>query len=184
MKNSKGFTLIELMAVIVILGLIMMIAVPNTITLMDKNKKSNYIENAKTFASLVQAKLQTDRKIEEPTVGTAFVMTLDDLNTNDIVDSPYGLPYDKGKSFVAVTLEDNKYVYYVHLVSCVKKDSCNEWNREDWRGIELVNVDELSGDNRFELVKNKGANARLLDDVRENPNSSEILKNKELYPSH
>jgi len=175
-KNSKGFTLIELMAVIVILGLIMMIAVPNTITLMDKNKKSNYIENAKTFASLVQAKLQTDRKIEEPDATSAFYMTLGALNTNDIVDSPYGLPYDKNHSFVAVTLEGNKYVYYVHLVSCVSK-GCEAVNREDWRGIEFVNVDELSGDNRFELVKNKGANAQLI----ENLGSIEALKNKKTY---
>ncbi len=177
MKNSKGFTLIELMAVIVILGLIMMIAVPNTITLMDKNKKSNYIENAKTFVSLVQARLQTDHKIDEPDDSHFFYMTLEALNTDDIVDSPYGTAYDKSKSFVAVTLESDKYVYYVHLVSCVNKDRCDKGNREDWRGIDFVNVDSLSGDNRFEFVKNKGANAQLI----ENLNSIGVLAGKGKY---
>ena len=40
-KNSLGFTLIELIATITILGIIMLIAVPNVISVVTKNKKSN-----------------------------------------------------------------------------------------------------------------------------------------------
>ena len=61
MKNKRlAFTLVELLAVVVILGVLMMIAIPNTISLFDRNKKTNYIENAKTFVSLVQNKVQKE----------------------------------------------------------------------------------------------------------------------------
>ena len=46
MKNKRlAFTLVELLAVVVILGVLMMIAIPNTISLLDRNKKTNYRSN-------------------------------------------------------------------------------------------------------------------------------------------
>lgn len=52
MKNKKGFTLVELLAVIVILALLVAIAVPSTISISNRLKKNMYcskidsIENA------------------------------------------------------------------------------------------------------------------------------------------
>ena len=40
MKNKKGFTLVELLAVIVILGLVAVIAVPASMTVSDGIKKN------------------------------------------------------------------------------------------------------------------------------------------------
>jgi type IV pilus assembly protein PilA len=42
MKNKKGFTLVELLAVIVILAVIMVIAVPAVVNQMQKAKKSSF----------------------------------------------------------------------------------------------------------------------------------------------
>lgn len=44
MKKKKGFTLVELLAVIVILGLIAVIAIPNSMTVSDGVKKNLYCE--------------------------------------------------------------------------------------------------------------------------------------------
>ncbi|MBR1748331.1 MAG: prepilin-type N-terminal cleavage/methylation domain-containing protein [Bacilli bacterium] len=44
MKNKKGFTLVELLAVIVILGLIAVIAIPNSMKVSDEVKKNLYCE--------------------------------------------------------------------------------------------------------------------------------------------
>ncbi len=167
MKNDKGFTLIELLAVVVILGVLMTIAIPNTIALIDKNKKTNYIENAKTFVSLVESKLKTDKSLPVPTAGTGVVITLQYLNTSDVEESPYGEFYDKQASFVVATLKDNKYTYYVHLVSCANKDGCDRGVAKDWRGIELIEVSRLNDDDRFELFKSSGADASLIYNINE-----------------
>ena len=44
MKKKKGFTLVELLAVIVILGLIAVIAIPNSMQVSDSVKKNLYCE--------------------------------------------------------------------------------------------------------------------------------------------
>lgn len=62
MKNKKGFTLVELLAVIVILAVIMLIAVPVISNLIQKNKEKAY--EAKMELILKQAKLYAkDNKI-------------------------------------------------------------------------------------------------------------------------
>ena len=164
MKNRKAFTLIELMAVVVILGLIMMIAIPNTLSMIDKNKKTTYIENAKTFVSLVQSKVRTNKNLEEPENSEmALIVTLEYLSTSDVEFSPYGEEYDKKGSFVAIVVESNKLQYYVHLVSCADKNGCSRDDLNGWRGIELVNVNRLNEDDRFDLIKSSEANVNLID---------------------
>lgn len=163
MKNRKAFTLIELMAVVVILGMIMMIAIPNTLTMIDKNKKTAYIENAKTFVSLVQNKVRTDKNLEEPVKSEmALIVTLEYLSTSDVEFSPYGEEYDKQGSFVAIVVNSNKLQYYVHLVSCASKSGCERDDLSGWRGIELVNVNQLNEDNRFDLIKSSDVNVNLI----------------------
>lgn len=48
--NKKGFSLIELLAVIVILGLILVIAVPNVVKMVDDFRKKDRIEMLKKSA--------------------------------------------------------------------------------------------------------------------------------------
>ena len=56
--NNKGFTLVELLAVIVVLGIVLTIAVPGVTKLINKSKKNSFessaqglIQSAKYFYS-------------------------------------------------------------------------------------------------------------------------------------
>ena len=52
--NKKGFTLIELLGVIIILSIIMLIAIPNVTSVLEKNKRENYIADAKKRCAVVR----------------------------------------------------------------------------------------------------------------------------------
>ena len=52
MKNKgRGFTLVELLAVIVILAVILVIAVPKVSEVINSSKKASFESSAKTIAS-------------------------------------------------------------------------------------------------------------------------------------
>lgn len=101
--NKKGFTLIELLAVVVILGVIMTIAIPNVLSTLDRNKKNTFIENAKTMVTQAGYTLRKDDNVEFPgEKGTAVLLTLEYLNTDDVSTSPYNTKYSPSKSFVVI----------------------------------------------------------------------------------
>ena len=52
MKKKKGFTLVELLAVIVILALLILIAVPNVIKIMNNAKKNTARDNVLSLVRL------------------------------------------------------------------------------------------------------------------------------------
>ncbi len=49
--NSKGFTLVELLAVIVIMGILMMVAIPSVTRTIENSRKDTFIDIAKSYAN-------------------------------------------------------------------------------------------------------------------------------------
>jgi len=141
--NKKGFTLVELLGIIVILSLIMFIAIPNITSLVQKNKRNTYIVDAKKMVSLVEYDLRKGNK-EKPNNGEEVKVTLKALSTSDVEKDSDGNVYDVDKSYVKVTRLNGYLVYYVQLVSC-NGNSCS--------GIIETNVDNLDGDNKYDYYK-------------------------------
>ena len=55
-KNRKAFTLIELLAVIIILGVLMLIAIPSVTEYINNSRKSTFLSSASNFISSVTVK--------------------------------------------------------------------------------------------------------------------------------
>lgn len=118
--NTKAFTLIELLAVTVILGILLMIAVPNVTSYLSNSKKSLFIDDAKQNQSIVGNNIVFDRfkaPINKNDVTIVSVGLLEKENKKD--SSSFGFPYLENKSYVAVvnigTLDNPIYDYYVAL---------------------------------------------------------------------
>ncbi len=153
--NEKAFTLIELIAVILILGVIMLIAIPNVLSTIERNKKEIYITDAKTMISEAEKKIRADVTIKKPDANGITVITLDRLNTGEVEESPYDTKYCKSKSFVAIIKNDKgELEFYAHLIACTDEECKN--TAEDSvaynRGINLSFITTLSGNDRFDKV--------------------------------
>ena len=95
MKNNKGFTLVELLATLVVLGIIMAIAVPNVISVVQKNRKKTLIEDAKKMLSMAQYKVAK----ENVTVTRTYTLRELDI-TEELKKGPNGELYDRNNSKV------------------------------------------------------------------------------------
>ena len=153
-KKSNGFTLVELLAAVIILGVIMLIAIPNVLSTMDRNKKDSFIQDARRLISAAEYKIRGDVSIEYPNATGITLLTLDKINTSEVLDSPYDTKYSKSKSFVAIILDSGEYVYYVHLVACTNEacDASDERSVGIARGINLASNEELINGSRFDEV--------------------------------
>ena len=117
MKN-KGFTLVELLAVIVILALILAIAIPRITDLIENAKIQSYISNeemmiraAKNYTMLNEEELPNE-------IGETKGIILEQLQTGDYI-SIIKDPTDKNEEcngYVLITkIAENNYDYTPHL---------------------------------------------------------------------
>ena len=146
-KNKKGFTLVELLAVIAILGVIMVIAVPNVMGIIDKNKKDTYVSDAKQLLTLAEYKFRSGKdgipvKINN---GEAIVLRLACLDDAEITKGPNGGDYHIQNSFVVIGNNGGTYYYYVTLQEALEKGGN--------RGLPLLDRDFLNTSQSIKEVK-------------------------------
>lgn len=103
-KNQKGFTLVELMVVVVIIGALVAIAIPVYNEVQDKAKQNAEEANKKIIESAIQVYLTTDE-------GSLDAIVQEGLNVlvpeylKQIPESPYGGTYTvevKGDNFKVI----------------------------------------------------------------------------------
>ena len=141
MKNRKGFTLVELLAVIVVLGIVMGIAAVAITNVLDTTRKNAYVASAKQFIAGAKTLVNTDEMnillgetaVYAPkcsTTSTSTTITLDKIKTENQANdkSPYGNAINKTESFVKVTASamntstgECTYSYAIYITDGVYK---------------------------------------------------------------
>lgn len=123
--HKKGFTLIEILAVIVVLGTIMLIVMPRIIGIFDDSKKSAFQVEVNSVIDVIQNKM-----IDNPSL-TIASFTLDYIKNNLNVDT-------NNFESISVTLNNNK----VYVVIVGKNDWKNLTAYGTYNNI-LVSTDGL-----------------------------------------
>jgi type IV pilus assembly protein PilA len=123
LKNQKGLTLVELLAVVVILGIIAAIAVPSIGGIIDNSKKDAHVANAEQMVAASRMALASnDTKILSGDNGN----TLNRISLKELIDNGYlegnlkdpdsNAPYNQLQSYVDVDPQANgTYLYSVTL---------------------------------------------------------------------
>lgn len=107
MKNNKGFTLVETIAVIIILGVVLSIAVPSITNVVKSTNKNRMISDAETFISEVKEYVESDTIGNTPNDNKYKLVNI----KSKLSKSPYGKEY-KENSYVQIV---NNNVYTVCL---------------------------------------------------------------------
>ena len=150
MKNKRGFTLVELVVAIAILGVITLIALPTISNIQTNNKTTKYETYEKSIKAA--AKVYTDG-LEEDLFGATnsgcAIIKYSDLKTKDLIEDfqEKGIKCDKDEEtfvFVMKSKDDNHH-YYSNIV-CHNSNSIVYSHKEDNRtecGLEDGNPPEL-----------------------------------------
>ncbi len=119
MKNKKGFTLVELLAVIVILGVLLMIAVPAVQNVIKKTKNNATQKQAELFIDAAKKMAIIDEATSD-----MLIYKLSDLDSD--VDK------NRFTGMVVALKENGSYKYYIYLNDSVNKKTIgNNDNNND-----------------------------------------------------
>ena len=128
--NKKGFTLVELLAVIVVLAIVMGLAVVGITSVLDSTRKNAFATDAKSYIEGASALVRADEATVlmggtseftpqcNPTTPQSLPIPINKIKLDSGGKSPYGASYDSS-SFVEVTSTYSNgtctYSYAVYL---------------------------------------------------------------------
>lgn len=121
--KQKGFTMVELIAMLVVIGILMAITIPNISGILKNNREGIAIEDINKMVGNAEQKMETG-SAKHPGLNQCVVMSLKYIDDNsDFKTGVNSGVYDREESFVVVTkkrlsgsTDTSEYKYYLRLV--------------------------------------------------------------------
>lgn len=127
--NKKGFTLVELLAVIVVLAVIMVIAIPTVIDSMNSAKKSSFAMYGQKMLNAAMSKVQGDA-LDGKAAQSVYKFS-------ELVASS-----GQYKGYVSYTSSTNTYTVYFYNTDYMAKganyNELEEWKKTNCSGSEVI----------------------------------------------
>lgn len=137
MGNRKGFTLIELIAVVVIMAIIALLATPNIIGLLEKGKKEEFVADAKEFISKASYQYRSEKFNDEQNGSPNYdIENIKGVDSEDI-KGPWGKDY-AGK--VIIENDGGKITYKITLSTQDKSDKTYKFDKVKKEDINIDNI--------------------------------------------
>ena len=121
--NKNGFTLVELLAVIVIMGILMMVAIPSISRVIENSRKDTFVDIAKSYANAAKTLWTADTLTCEGTVASAV---------------------DDGDYYILINTTESARTMLPVLVDQGGKSS---WGNRDVNGYVRVHVETVTDNN-------------------------------------
>ena len=167
--NNKGFTLVELLAVIVVLAIVMGLAVVAITGVLDNARKATFVADAKSFlegARNIVTSEEMNSLLDGSTTGHSYAVACDSSTIPTSTEipisaiktqqggekSPYGNNYDKtnSKIYVSASKDDTdcKYTYKIYLTDGVYAiGGSGADNAIEWTTLSTATVNPVSAAN-------------------------------------
>ena len=130
--NKNGFTLVEMLAVIVILGILIIIAVPSVSSYISNTRKAAYVDTVKSLVTEAKTRVN-EGELKLRDLDTIYYIPSSCFVLEDgVAESPYG---KFAKAYLAITYTGSGHNYYWTSVD------------EAGQGVKtLTNIEDLTED--------------------------------------
>ena len=152
--NKKGFTLVELLAVIALVAILSGIAVPNVISSINNSRKNQFLLDAKRMVAKAEYLLSEKREYRTVAKTSGKIFKFSDLNQEgEFQNDSDGGGFDTN-SFVKVTFNttNNKYQYCICVIGSKRKITNTSGTCNSSSGSGCIMSDSLTG---IDVIKDK-----------------------------
>ncbi len=159
MKNRKGFTLIEILAVIIIIGVLVTIAITGVSSYILNSKKELYVVSAKQYITNAKLKINTFAYSFKD-LDTTYYVHINNLMEGEKEESPFGKWIN---AYVAITFDGKTHDFYWisvdeggNRVNLTKNDLLTKKSIESSKNLTVNNRAPIGNRNLIYIIDQDG----------------------------